>query len=179
MRTALEDEALRIRRYRADDVGALYDAAKASQAEIYRWLPWCPPGYSIDDSRTWVESRPEAWDAGVSYDFVVEDAGSGAFLGGGGLNRIDATNGCANLGYWVRTDAAGRGVATSAARLMMAFGFGDLALNRIEIIAAVDNAASRRVAEKTGAVFEGILHDRLVVGGKAVDAALYALTRPV
>jgi RimJ/RimL family protein N-acetyltransferase len=43
------------------------------------------------------------------------------------------------------------------------------------MLIAVDNAASRRVAEKLGATREGILRHRLVLGAVRTDAALYAL----
>jgi RimJ/RimL family protein N-acetyltransferase len=40
------------------------------------------------------------------------------------------------------------------------------------------NKASRRVAEKCGYVKEGLLKNRIVIGGKHLDALLYAKTRP-
>ena len=63
----------------------------------------------------------------------------------------------ANLGYWVRSSRAGRGVATTATLLTARFGLQTLALQRIEILAAVGNRASQRVAEKAGAKKEGVL----------------------
>jgi RimJ/RimL family protein N-acetyltransferase len=83
----------------------------------------------------------------------------------------------ANLGYWVRTSAAGRGVATNATRAAARFGFEQLGLRRIEIVAAVDNIPSQRVAEKAGAVREGILRQRLLIRGKSMDAVLFSLVR--
>ena len=82
-----------------------------------------------------------------------------------------------NLGYWVRTSAAGRGAATRATRLAARFGFEQLGLHRIEIVAAIDNIGSQRVAEKAGAVREGVLRKRLLIRGKSQDAVLYSLIR--
>jgi len=82
--------------------------------------------------------------------------GSAAFLARVGLDWISAS-GTANVGYWVRTGQTGQGIATAAVRRVARFGFEDLGLRRLELLVAVDNLASRRVAEKVGATFEGIL----------------------
>ena len=75
----------------------------------------------------------------------------------------------------MRTSAAGRGVATAAAQLLIPFGFDTLGLQRIEIVAAVDNLGSQRVAQKLGAVREGVLRHSLFLNGSPRDAILYSI----
>ena len=75
----------------------------------------------------------------------------------------------------MRSSAVGRGVATRATRLVARLGFAQLGLQRIEIIAAVDNLASQRVAEKAGAVREGLARKRLLVRGEPQDAFVFSL----
>ena len=79
------------------------------------------------------------------------------------------------MGYWVRSTHAGRGIATTAARLASGYAFANLGLARIEIVALPDNVASRRVAEKLGARFECIARNRLQFGDETRDAAMYSL----
>ncbi|HYE66449.1 MAG TPA: GNAT family protein, partial [Pyrinomonadaceae bacterium] len=55
------------------------------------------------------------------------------------------------------------------------FGLEELGLQRIEIVVAVDNWASQRVAEKVGATREGILRKRLLIHGRPQDALMYSL----
>jgi ribosomal-protein-serine acetyltransferase len=57
------------------------------------------------------------------------------------------------------------------------FGFNELKLNRIEIVVAVRNTASLRVAEKVGATREGVLRSRLVAHGQIHDAVMFSLIR--
>jgi len=59
--------------------------------------------------------------------------------------------------------------------LVARFGFDELKLRRIEIVAAINNKASQRVAEKAGATREGILRNRLVVRDKVYDAVMFSL----
>lgn len=164
-----------IRPFEAEDVASLTGAVQASLVDLRPWLPWAHDDYDEEDARDWVHSRQQAWTEGEEYSFAVVHADTGRFLGGVGINRIDAPNRTGSLGYWVRTDATGQGVATTAARLAAGFGFDALRLRRLEILVAVENEASRRVAEKVGAVQEGRLRRRLRVRGTEHDAVLYAL----
>ena len=154
----------------------LYEAARESIADAYPWLPWCHPEYSVSDAQGWVDSRDEAWDAGESFEFVIEND-SAQFLGGCGLNQISTAHRWANLGYWVRTSAAGRGVATQAVQLLEDWAFRETQLDRLEIVSSVLNHGSIRVAEKSGAVREGFARERLLLHDKRHDAVVFSLLR--
>jgi RimJ/RimL family protein N-acetyltransferase len=66
-------------------------------------------------------------------------------------------------------------VATRATRGVADHAFRKLGLNRLQFLIPVDNVASQRVAQKTGAKFEGILRNRLMISGRIHDAAVYSL----
>ena len=167
---------LLIRPYREEDASALYEAVRESLQEVSRWLPWCHENYSIEESKEFVGSRETAAHNGEWYSFAVFEREGTEFLGGVGLNFFNHVHKMANLGYWVRTSAAGRGVATTATRAVARFGFEQLGLQRIEIVAAVGNLSSQRVAEKVGAMREGVLRKRLLINGEPQDAVLFSLT---
>ena len=175
MKTELLDQNILIRPYRAEDLDALYEAARESIREVSTWLPWCHADYSKEESSAYILSRDEAWSNGSEYSFGIFDARTGAFLGGVGLNQINRMHMMANLGYWVRSSSTKRGVASKATRLVARFGLEELGLQRIEIVVAVDNWASQRVAEKVGATREGILRKRLLIHGRPQDALMYSL----
>jgi ribosomal-protein-serine acetyltransferase len=171
----MTDGVISLRPYRKEDEAELYEAVRESLAELTPWMPWCHPDYSIEETRQWLSSRDEVREGGTDYGFRIADARTDRLLGGVGLSQINALYRSANLGYWIRTSAAGRGVATRAARLVARFGFEELELIRIEIVAAVDNLASQRVAEKVGAVREGLMRKALFIHGTAHDAVLTSL----
>lgn len=168
-------DGISIRRYQVTDIPLLHEAVQESISEISPWMPWCHPDYSMEDSAAWVLSRDEAWANEVEHSFVITDAETGAFLGAVGLNQFNRDHQFANLGYWVRSSRAGRGVATTATLLTARFGLRKLALQRIEILAAVGNKPSQRVAEKAGAKNEGVLRNRLSLRGQPHDAVMYSL----
>ena len=78
-------------------------------------------------------------------------------------------------GYWVRSSSTRQGIATAAARLAARWGFEQWNFNRIEIIMAVGNLASRKVAEKAGARLEGTMRNRLSLHGRPHDAYLFSI----
>ena len=165
-----------IRPYVLSDVKPLYEAIVESVREISPWLPWCHPGYSVDESRSWIEHCLAAWEQQAEYNFAIVSA-AGRLLGGCGLNQLRKEHRIANLGYWVRTSAAGAGVGPAAVRKVAGFAFRETELARLEIVVAVDNARSHRVAAKVDALREGIAHDRLYAHGASRDAVIYALLR--
>jgi RimJ/RimL family protein N-acetyltransferase len=166
---------VRIRPFRPDDMDLLFEAARESVREVSPWLPWCHAAYSRDEAARWVASRPEAWAKGAEYSFAIVAGSGGRFLGGCGLNQIHAQHRFANLGYWVRTSAAGQGIASAATLLAARFGFVELGLVRVEIVVDVDNTQSQRVAEKVNATREGVERQRLVIGGRVRDAVMFSL----
>jgi ribosomal-protein-serine acetyltransferase len=164
-----------IRPYRINDIPLLYDAACESIEQVYPWLPWCHPGYALDEARSWVYYAIDAWAGAREYEFVIFQENEEAFVGGLGLNQIVTVYRMANLGYWVRSGQIGKGAATAATRLAMEFGFRRLGLKRIEIVVAVENKSSQRVAEKVGAAREGILRNRLFMHDRSYDAVMYSV----
>ncbi|MGZ4104705.1 MAG: GNAT family N-acetyltransferase [Actinomycetota bacterium] len=174
MTEPLTDGAITLRAPGLEDAPAHYEAVLESLGDVDRWLDWAHEGYQIAESRSFIERAVAGHDNGDQYEFFVVD-GDGRFLGGCGLNRLDLRFLRSNLGYWVRSSAAGRGVATSATLLLARFGFEQLGLQRIEIVAATGNLASQRVAEKVGATKEGVLRNGIRYRGKNIDAVLYSL----
>ena len=165
-----------IRPYAPEDAQTLWEAARESVVEVHRWLPWCHPQYSMAEAEEWIRSCGPLATEGREYSFAIVGT-DGRFLGGCGLNQFNRIHRFANLGYWVRTSATRHGVATAAVRQVADFAFRHTDLVRLEIVCAVGNNASQRVADRSGAVREGVLRNRLLLRGQPVDAVMYSLVR--
>jgi RimJ/RimL family protein N-acetyltransferase len=177
MEVEMADQRVLLRPYRLDDIDELYVAARESIGEVGQWLPWCHENYTREESSAWVESRLQAWRDGVEYSYAITDRETGRFVGGCGLNQFDYDRQRCNLGYWVRTSATRTGYATAAARLLARWGVETLHLERMEIIAAVGNIASQRVAAKLGAMREGIARSRIRIRSVQHNAVVFSLVR--
>ncbi len=90
------------------------------------------------------------FDRDVDWQYSLFEAAGDALVGGCGLHRT-ASDDCAEITYWVRSDRHGRGYATAAARCLTSAAFGALPqLNTVQIRMDCANVASARVPEKLG-----------------------------
>lgn len=167
---------VRIRRAEASDAGRVAEAVRASAAELAPWMPWAHSAYSLEDSRQWIDLCLEGWVKGTQYSFVAVDLTTKAIVGDCSVSQINRLHSFANLGYWVRSSATGQGLGSALARRVARFAIEELQLNRLEILTAVTNRASQRVAEKAGATREGVLRSRLVMHDEIWDAVMFSLT---
>jgi ribosomal-protein-serine acetyltransferase len=175
VRIELDDGRIRICLVSGRHVTCLFEAARESVREVSRWLDWCHDLYSLAESKAWIEAQPDARRTRTAFEFEIEDTHACSFLGVVGVNLLDWSMRSANLGYWVRTTATGRGFATAAARLAARFAFDDLGLEELQIVAAADNEASQCVARKVGARREGLRPEPLMIHGVPFPAVRFWL----
>jgi RimJ/RimL family protein N-acetyltransferase len=168
-------QGLCIRPFRIADAEAFAAAVRESVATVGAWLPWCRPDYGAKEARAWIRQCAVRLNMGMSYDVGIFSEDCSTLYGGVAINQIDHLHNVGNIGYWVREGLQRQGIATGAARAMAVFGFETLKLTRLEIVAAVDNIASRAVAEKLEATFECVARNRLFVRGMPIAAAVYSL----
>jgi len=81
----------------------------------------------------------------------------------------------AKLGYMIAADHWGHGYATDAARTMLRFAFGPLALHRVTAAIGPENTASIAVAKNLGFGYEGQLRDHVFTNGEWRDSQLFSL----
>jgi [ribosomal protein S5]-alanine N-acetyltransferase len=78
------------------------------------------------------------------------------------------------VSYWTFPPFRGRGLASRAVRLVCAYAFAHLGVERIELYVETDNLASRGVARKAGFVEEGVLREYGRYGDERRDMVLYS-----
>lgn len=173
----LTDKMVTLRRFHPRDVDALFAATSESLQDLLPWMTWARPDYSRDDVAEYIRLVGESWDAGRYYAFAILEAREGAMLGAASLSHVHPAYRFCNLGYWIRSSRRGNGLAARAARLAAKFGLEQLGLLRVEVVISAGNAASLKVAEKSGAHREGILRNRLTVREQAHDAVMFSFIR--
>jgi len=165
-----------IRPYRMSDLDAMLESIHESIVEVGPWMSWCTASYSSDDGQRWLQEQIDAFDRRTAFQFAVIASGS-HYCGGCGVNQLDPDNRRANLGYWIRSSMTRRGIGAAAVRLVRDWVFESTDVIRLEVVVAVGNLASQRLAESTGAVREGVVRSRLFLHGRAHDAVMYSFTR--
>jgi RimJ/RimL family protein N-acetyltransferase len=150
----LDDGVVALRPWESSDLAELVRAV--DDEEIYRWIDLIPRPYTADDGRAYLRGCRRAWREGSGAPFAVTDALDGGILGSIDM-RLSPERDVGEVGYWIRAEARGRGVATRALVLVSRWGLERPGVARLQLRADAGNQASRRVAEKAGYTLEGIL----------------------
>jgi RimJ/RimL family protein N-acetyltransferase len=170
----VSDGAVRLRLAADADLPAVVEACQ--DPEIPRWTR-VPEPYGEREGRSWIEEQARKRRAGDSLELLVVDEGSGRLLGALGVVDVDWSESRCELGYWLAREARGKGAMTRAVRLLCRWLFDTLGIDRVQIGAQAANSASRRVAERAGFRFEGVLRSYIVIKGTRRDVAMYSLLR--
>ena len=130
-----------------------------------------PFPYTYDHGRQWIEI---AKDNDCFFAITVDDEAVGGIglTPGEDIERISA-----EVGYWLGEEHWGKGIASSALKGIINYGFNEFKLERIFAVPLEQNNASRRVLEKNSFVLEGILRRSVIKSGKIYNQALYAKIR--
>jgi RimJ/RimL family protein N-acetyltransferase len=91
-----------------------------------------------------------------------------------GFHSLDLPHRRAELAYDVGVAHWGQGIGTLVARALSEFGLTQLGYRRVQATVLDSNLASRRVLEKAGFTYEGLLHHYRLVRGEPRDFLSYA-----
>lgn len=168
-------DRLSIRPFRRDDRRAM--AAIYADPEVMRFIDT-----RGEDPATWVEGYIAHQQAHGYGFWAIEERATGELLGEAGFGPFDGVEGGElELGYLLRRDAWGRGLATEAAGACLAAAFDGLRAETVRAVVDVGNDASLRVLRKLGFRVEGwrVKHGRrqhvlrvAVARRAAADAAM-------
>lgn len=156
-----------------ENATALATLVRENIEHLQVYLPAVVDVCSVEAARDYLchaverASREEVFE----WHLFVQDSLCGSVR----IKDIDKNDRKAKIGYFIDHRFAGRGIVSSAVSSVLAFCFGPLNLNRIELRCAVGNLPSKRVAEKLGFVHEGTLRQEECLNGVFVDQHLYGL----
>ena len=172
----LEGDRVILREHKVGDLAAVL--SYASDPTVTRYVPWDTNTEDItvaflEDAITAAARVPR-----TSYVLAIIDRSTDSLVGAARIGVDSEVHRRADIGYVLRRDRWGSGLATEAARLLVDFGFGDLGLYRIWATSHPENPASSRVLEKIGMSYEGRIRGHMFVKGAWRDSLAYAILEP-
>lgn len=147
----IENERILLRSWTRKDAPDLYEYAK--DPRVGPAAGWAPHR-SVGDSRLIIE------DVYLQrMDWAIVDKATGKAIGNIGFDEdvIRRRINSKELGYSLSREYWGQGIVTEAVELLKDYAFRTMGLECITLRIEDNNIASRRVAEKCGFHFEGIL----------------------
>jgi RimJ/RimL family protein N-acetyltransferase len=143
---AFETERLALRAIRLDDVDLL--VALDADPAVMRYISGGVPS-SRDDVEGTVRRA-------LGHRWVAYERATGEFVGWFSLRPTGEHE--RELGYRLRREAWGRGLATEGAKAMLELAFGELGVERVWAQTMAVNRASRRVMERCGLRYVRTFH---------------------
>ncbi len=130
----------------------------------------------LDSSRAYLLSyaRKAASDTGRVDGIWVD----GTLVGGVLFRTMDLGRGFAEVGCWLEPSAAGRGLVSRAARVIIDWAVHERGVHRVEWQVATENAASIAVARRLGFTKEGVLRESYPHRGKRHDIEVWSVLAP-
>jgi RimJ/RimL family protein N-acetyltransferase len=147
-----ETDRLSFRRPHADDAAAIFERY-ANDAEVTRFLGW-PRHRSVDETRAFLRFSDAQWKRWPAGPYLILTRDTGALVGSTGFGFETPSR--AVTGYVLARDAWGFGYATEALQAMTTMA-PRLGIHRLYALCHPDHRASRRVLEKGGFEWEGVL----------------------
>lgn len=166
----MQDVRITIRKFEKSDIPKKVEWI--NNPENNRFLHYNIP-LSVEGTERWFDSHDGET---TRYDAVIE--ADGVPVGTIGLLSIDRKNSKAE--YYIamgETSYKGKGVAKEASKLILAYGFEELGLNRIYLFTEVDNIAAQKLFERVGFKREGILKQDVYSHGAFADRIAYGFLK--
>jgi len=170
----LETERLRLRRPTLDDATDIERLINVREiAEMTLSVPY---PYPQGAAKSFLEevALPD-WDKDTAYFFAITRRADDELMGAIDIRPEQYER--AEIGFWLGTPYWNQGYMTEAVRRVIQFGFEELKLNRIWAGHFTHNPASRRVQEKAGMTFEGVLRKHYRRGEAYIDNGVCGILR--
>ena len=167
----LKTDRLLLREFQLSDAPDVQRLAGAKEVAAGTFLPH---PYENSMAEQWIADQEQAHEAGTAVSFAITLADNATFIGTISLDIVQAHR-HARLGYWIGLPYWNNGYATEAVKAVLAYGFTQMNLNRIYSPHFQGNAASGRVLQKVGMVYEGRMREHYVRFDRFVDLELYGM----
>jgi RimJ/RimL family protein N-acetyltransferase len=137
----------------------------------FTMIPTAPGPEFLD---RWLGRYERGFADGTCAGFAIRSVDDGGAIGFAAFVHLELEKQQGEIGYIVAPASRGRGAAARAVALLTAWGFEGLGLERIELRIDASNAASARVAERTGYRLDGVLRCVYFKEGLRADVAVWS-----
>lgn len=167
------NEQIRIELIEEKHTSAIFEMVDNNRQHLRSWLPFEDRMQTVEFTRNFVNGTMMRNQKGIEHAFVVFY--NDTMVGRVGLYKIEAQNRIGEIGYWIIENSQSKGIITLCCQGLMAFGFKELQLNRIEIKCGTENAKSIRIPERLKFTTEGIIRQGELLFGNYIDLNIYSL----
>ena len=171
----LEGEVVRLEPLRREHTPLLWDAAKDSLDDLFRWIPY--PMRTPEDFQHSVDRILQEQECGLSVPFATIERASGRAIGSTRFMNMDLPNYRVEIGStWIAPAWQRTAVNTEAKYLMLRHAFEQWQCLRVELKTDSLNQKSRNAILRLGAKEEGTLRQHMVTwNGRRRDSVYFSI----
>ena len=169
----LETERLRLRRIIGRDIDKVY-AGLSDERVVRHYAVSFSSWEATQEQMDWFD---KLWTTRTGIWWAITEKGQTDLAGSCGFNNYSAQHRRAELGYWLLPEHWGKGWATEALRAILAYGFDEMKLHRVEAFVEGGNERSNHLLERLGFQHEGTLKECEWKNGRFIDILIFSLLR--
>jgi len=170
----LETNRLLLRKLSIDDAEAMH--MYGSNDKVTKHVFW-DTHKSLADTKAFIHYALNQYDNNAIAPWGIEHKQEKKLIGTIDFVRWLPEHRLAEIGYVITPEHWGKGIATEAAKKIIAFGFHHMNLVRIEAKCFSENIGSARVMEKVGMTFEGTIRKGIFIKNKHWNLKLYSILK--
>lgn len=164
---SITTDRLVLRPFAEADVPLLTDMMNDELVAAWTTAPF---PYRAEDAHDWISRRaPVERTEGRGIVFALTEALTGRLVGGVQLSNTNWRLLATEATYVVAPWARGEGYAVESVLAVARWLFEDQKFERLELRTAADNAAAQQVAQKIGAISEGVLRNAWIARSRTED----------
>ncbi|MFD1177433.1 GNAT family N-acetyltransferase [Paenibacillus puldeungensis] len=171
----IEGERLRLRPMESADAAVMFKYW--SDPKVVKYIN-LPPFASVEDTREMINFLNGLAETEDALRFGIELKEERKLIGSCGFNVWELSGAYrGEIGYDLGLEYWGHGYMSEALRMLLAYGYETMGLNRIEALIDPRNRASRRLVEAFGFTEEGLLREYQRLETGFVDLLMYSLLK--
>ncbi len=171
----LQTPRLVLRELRSEDAEAMFAVFRDEEVTRHHDVETMT---SVEPALGIIEHMGKRFAERSGIRWAIVDRDDGAVIGSCGYNQLVPAADRGVIGYELRRDRWGRGLATEAVQAMVELGHRRMALHRIEALVMLGNEGSARVLRKAGFTEEGILRGYGRWTGRYHDLRMFSILPP-
>lgn len=170
----LETKRLRLREIEEKDAASILEYLSDQEVMKHYGLEPFQTLKEVFDEISWYQSTLKQ-KTGIRWGITLKE--EDVVIGSCGFLNIASEHSRSEIGYELHKNYWGKGIASEALDAVIAYGFEQLKLQRIQALIEPPNIASLKLAEKQGFIREGLLRNYEFTCGKFDDMYMYSLLR--
>lgn len=153
----------------------LYNLIKSNFLHLSPFLDFIKEDVTVEDEKAYLKMMIQQHAENKARLFMIYYEET--MIGTIDLHHIDQANYKAEVGYWIAEGYTGKQIVTKCVKQLCHYAFETLSLNKLTIMADVNNIASCKVAEKAGFKFVATDYEDVFNGERFRDMNRYVLLK--